>query len=324
MADIMSAAEYDRYGPATELHVRTVARPQPQHGEALVRVQASSVNPIDIIIRSGKLRFRTGKHFPKRTGIDFAGDVVAIGPGVPSLRVGERVWGVMPLDVERGVGQGSAAGYVSIAADRMSASPSHLDFIEAAAVSSTGAVAIITLRDKAGLRAGERLLVRGAAGGVGCMAVQFGKLLGAHVTALASNDDLEFLRDLGAHEAYDYRSTDLSLLQSFDVVLDLVGASLHRVRRLLSPTGRMYCLAIKGFSSILYIFASRVHGPKRVQFFSAAPMRNTMTDLASLFDVGSLRPVVHSIYDLEKIADAHRSIEVGGGRGKRVLRHAHL
>lgn len=315
----MRAAEYDRYGPAGELRTRTVARPQADYGCALVRIHASSVNPIDTIVRSGKLRLRTGKQFPKRTGIDFAGEVVELGSEESDFEVGDRVWGVMPLSIERGVGQGSAADFVTIETTRISLSPKSLDAIEAASVSSVGAVAIIALRDKAGLRPGERLLVRGAAGGVGCMAVQLGALLGAHVTALASADDLDFLKELGADEALDYRTTSPSALGSFDVVLDLVGTDLGAYRGLLGHRGRMFCLALKGLGPIIYIQASRIFGPKRVRFFSAAPMRDTMADLAAYVDAGSIRPIVHSVYELDEIAEAQLSLEAGGGRGKRVI-----
>lgn len=287
-----------------------------------MRVHASSVNQIDTIVRSGKLRVRTGKNFPKRTGIDFAGEVVEIAPDASDVTVGDRVWGVMPLSVERGVGQGSAADFVTIATTRPTASPQSLSSIEAASISSAGAVAIIALRDKAKAKVqpGERLLVRGGAGGVGSMAVQLGTVLGAHVTALASANDLDFLKGLGAAEALDYSTTTPSSLEPFDVILDLVGTTLGAYRGLLSRRGRMFCLALNA-RSIAYIQASRLFGPKRVQTFSAAPMRDTMTDLAAYVDAGSIRPVIHSIYDLTNIAEAHLSLEAGGGRGKRVVTH---
>jgi NADPH:quinone reductase-like Zn-dependent oxidoreductase len=316
---MMRAVEYDRYGPPSVLQTRTVTRPRAGHGEALVQVYASSVNPIDTIIRSGQLRFRTGRRFPKRIGIDFVGEVVEIETEASDFKVGDRVWGVT-LSTESGVGQGTAADFLTISTTQIALSPKNINMLEAASISSVGAVAIIALRDKAKLRAGERLLVRGAAGGVGCMAIQLGKVLGAHVTALASVKDLDFVKELGADEALDYRTTTPSHLSPFDVVLDLVGTDLSHYRRLLSHRGRMFCLALSA-RSLPYILASTIFGPKRVQFFSAVPMRDTMTDLATYVDAGSIRPVVHSIYDLHNIADAYLSLEAGGGRGKRVVRH---
>jgi len=317
----MRAIEFERYGPTDVLHVASVDRPRPAPGEVLVRVEASTVNPIDTIIRSGKLKFRTGKVFPKRIGIDFSGRITDVGAKAEGFALGDRVWGVMPLNVEKGVGQGSAADYVTITPDRLAIQPANVDPIEAAAASSVGGVALITLEDRAALKPGERILIRGAAGGVGCMAVQLAKSLGAHVTVLASARDLDFLTTLGADEAHDYRSVDASDLEPFDVILDLVGTQLRRYRRLLTSRGRMFCLAITGLSAILYIFISKVHGSKRVRFFSAAPMADTMRKLTSLVESGTLRPIVHGVHSILDIAEAHRSIEAGGGRGKRVIAH---
>jgi NADPH:quinone reductase-like Zn-dependent oxidoreductase len=173
---MMRAVEYDRYGPPSVLQTRTVTCPRAGHGEALVQVYASSINPIDTIIRSGQLRFRTGRRFPKRIGIDFVGEVVEIETEASGFKVGDRVWGVT-LSTESGVGQGTAADFVTISTTHIASIPKNLNMLEAASISSVGAVAIIALRDKAKLRPGERLLVRGAAGGVGCMAVQLGKVL---------------------------------------------------------------------------------------------------------------------------------------------------
>lgn len=326
---VMRAAEYDRYGPAAVLQIRTVDRPRPGPGQALVRVLASSVNPLDTIVRSGQLRLLTGTRFPRRTGIDFVGEIVALAPGASGdgasgFAVGDRVWGEVPFSAERGGSQGSAAEFVTIATTRIARSPEGLDPIDAAAVSIVGAVAIITLRDKAKLQPGERLLVRGAAGGVGSMAVQLGALLGAHVTALASAGDLEFVRALGADAALDYRTTtpaDLAARGAFDVVLDLVGTDLGAYRALLGRRGRIFCLAVKSGGALGYILASTVYGAKRVRFFSAAPMHDTMADLTGYVEAGSLRPVVHSVYPLADVAAAQRSLEAGGGRGKRVLDH---
>lgn len=318
MQEKMRAIEYGNYGPWSVLETRIVPKPVPVNGEVLIKIYACSINPIDTIIRSGILKFRTGKIFPKRTGIDFVGEVVESTSDADFV-VGDRVWGVMPLSVERGIGQGSAAEFITISSNRIAHAPRKIDAIQAAAVSSVGAVAIITLIDKANLKPGERLLVRGAAGGVGTMAVQLGRRLGAQVTALASAGDLDFLKDLGAHQAFDHRATALSSIGKFDVILDLVGSELPSFRSLLTQNGRMFCLIPKSFNALLYIALSRVFGSKRVRFFSAQPSRGSMTTLAAYVDAGYLLPVVHSIYEFEKMPDAHHSIEAGGGRGKRVV-----
>lgn len=317
----MLAAEFDAYGPASVLKIRKVPVPTPAPGEALVRVHASSVNPIDAIVRSGLLKWRTGKHFPKRIGIDFAGEVVHAGTDPQGLQAGDRVWGVMPLTIEQGMGQGSAAQWVTIATSRLAKSPQALDFVEAAALSSVGAVAIIALIDKAQLQAGERLLVRGGAGGVGSVAIQLGKKLGAHVTALGSGKDLDFLKALGADVVLDYRTNGPASMPAFDVILDLAGTDLGAYRRRLTAQGRMYCLAVQGLGALAYFQFSKIYGRQRVHFFSAAPMRATMAALTRYVEQGALRPIIDSVYRLEDIALAHTCVEAGGGRGKRVLNH---
>jgi NADPH:quinone reductase-like Zn-dependent oxidoreductase len=319
---LMRAAEFDEYGPASVLKVRQVPTPLAAPGEAVVRVHASTVNPIDTIVRQGVLKFRTGKQFPKRIGIDFAGEIVAAGTDARGLKPGDRVWGVMPLTIERGVGQGSAADLVTISTSRIARSPASLNDIEAAALSSVGAVAIIALMDKARLKAGERLLVRGGAGGVGSVAIQLGRHLGAHVTALGSAKDLAFLKELGADVVLDYRHSSPESLPSFDVILDLAGTDLGAYRRRLTATGRMFCLAVKGLGALAYFQFSKIYGSKRVNFFSAEPLSDTMSALAAYADRGALRPIIDSVYPLEDIARAQASVEAGGGRGKRVLRHA--
>ena len=319
----MFAAEYDEYGPASVVHLQRVPLPELATGEALVKVDASTVNPIDVVVRSGKLRLRTGKNFPKRVGIDFAGQLVDVAATSANLRQGDRVWGVMPLTIEKGFGQGSAAEFITIPVDRLAKAPDNLDQSEAAAVSSVGvgAVALIALRDKAAIKPGERLLIRGAAGGVGTMAVQFGALLGAHVTALVSAGDVEFVQGLGAAEAYDYRTITPTSLEPFDVVLDLVGTDLRRWRRRQTRQGRYYCLGIAGLGTIAALAESRIHGARRLRFFSAAPTGEIMSDLTVHVESGAIRPVVHSTYPLGEIASAQQSVERGGGRGKRVLVH---
>ena len=318
----MLAAEYDRYGSPDVLQVRSVVRPVPKPDQVLVRVLASSVNPVGTVIRAGKLSFRTGRRFPKRIGIDFAGEVAASGSAATGVRVGDRVWGVMALEAESGSGQGAAAEFVTAPVDRIALSPKGVGAVEAAAVSSVGAVAMLALRDRAKLARGERLLVRGAAGGVGCMAVQLGRELGAEVTALVSARDLDFVRTLGADAALDRRTTDLRALPRFDVILDLVGTELGAVRGRLSRRGRMYGLGVAGVSTMAYIAFSKVYGAKRVNFFSAAPDGATMADLTRLVEAGAIKAVVDSVRPMGEIAAAHAALQHGGGRGKRVLQHA--
>ncbi|MEU0459627.1 alcohol dehydrogenase catalytic domain-containing protein, partial [Streptomyces sp. NPDC006129] len=176
----MRAVLFDRFGGPEVLYVGRVQRPRPAPGEVLVRVRAFSVNGGDLAARSGRARLLTGRSFPQRIGLDFTGEVAALGTGATGVAVGDRVWGV----VGRVSGFGSAAEYLTIRPERLGRIPDGLDLVSAAAL-PVATTAMTALRDKAALRPGERLLVRGAAGGVGNAAVQLGQADGAEVTALA-------------------------------------------------------------------------------------------------------------------------------------------
>lgn len=314
---MMNAVLYDRYGGPEELYVGRVPRPDPAPGEVLVKVHAFSVNGGELSARAGRIRLLTGRKFPQRVGLDFTGEVAALGAGVTSLDAGDRVWGVMG----RTSGFGSAAEYVAVPAERVGLIPAGLDLVEAASL-PVATTAVTALRDKAGLRPGERLLVRGAAGGVGNAAVQLGRAYGAEVTGLARAANLDFVRGLGAHEAVDHRSVRPADLGRFDVILDTVGTDLRTFRGLLNPGGRMVTIAFdleNVVSSLGYIAVSTVHGRSRVRFFSGNPTRALLDDLGRHVTDKELSPAVDTVFPLEETAAAHRALEAGGVRGKYVV-----
>ena len=316
----MKAVLYDRYGSPDVLYVGRVPRPEPAPGEILVKVSAFSVNGGETAARSGRLRLLLGRRFPKRVGLGFTGEVAVAGAGVTAFAAGDRVWGVLG----RASGFSSAAEYVTVPAERVGRLPDGLDPVDAAAL-PVATAAVIALRDKAGLRPGERLLVRGAAGGVGSPAVQLGRAYGGEVTALARAANLDFVRGLGAHEALDHRSVRPAELGRFDVVLDTVGTELRAFRRLLNPGGRMVTIAFdlsRPVASLGYIAGSALRGRGRVRFFSGNPRRADFDGLARHVAEGELRPAVDTVFSLEETGAAHRALEAGGVRGKCVVRVA--
>jgi NADPH:quinone reductase-like Zn-dependent oxidoreductase len=318
----MRAARYDRYGPPEVLYEGIAPRPGAGPGEVLVRVHASSVNGGELLGRAGRVRVVTDlvkpRGFPKGVGIDFTGEVEALGRGVSDLAIGDRVWGALPRRF------GSAAEFVAVAAQRVALAPAGLDLVRAAAL-PVGTNVITALRDKARLAPGERLLVRGASGGVGSIAVQLGRAYGAHVTALASAGNLDAVRGLGAEAVFDYSTTPPTGLGPFDVVFDTVGTRLGEFRRLLAPKGRMVTIAFdidRAFSSIMTIVASTASGSRRIRFFSGNPSRRLFADLTDLVERGAIGPVVDTVYPLADIAAAHRRLETGGVLGKLIIRIA--
>ncbi|MFE2359154.1 NAD(P)-dependent alcohol dehydrogenase [Streptomyces parvulus] len=315
----MNAVLFDRYGPPDVLYVGRRPVPAVAPGEVLVRVRAAGVNGGDLLDRTGKVRLVTGRSFPKGSGIDFAGEVARVGASVRGVRVGEPVWGLL------GRRTGAMAEYVAVAPRRIAPAPDGLTPELAVSLLAGATTALTALRDKAELQPGERLLVRGGSGGVGSVAVQVGRLLGAHVVALAGGGNLDFVRGLGADEALDHRTTPLSGFGRFDVVLDTVGTEQSRVRRLLAPGGRMVAVTVdmdRPLVSVAGVLASAVHGRGRIRAFSGNPDGALLAEVTRLVERGDIVPVVDTVHPLDRVADAHRALEAGGVRGKHVIRVA--
>jgi NADPH:quinone reductase-like Zn-dependent oxidoreductase len=315
----MRAVQFDRYGGPDVLQVRTVPVPSPGADEMLVRVHASGLNPKDPVVRSGGMRLLSGRRFPRGTGYDFAGEVVRAGVRVDDLAPGDRVWGF--LDGYMG---GAAADYLIAPRQWMSAMPERLDWIEAAALPLVGTTALQALRDVARLAPGERLLIKGASGGVGSAAIQIGVALRAHVTAIARGDGEQYCRSLGADQVVSYRHGDPSRLRErFDVFLDCVGRSPVRAyRRLLRKGGRWVTVApslpIYALAPISWVLSPVIGGP-RFGFVAVKPRRTDLEELAGLVDRGLLRMPVTGTFPLEEIRSAHDLVAKRHGRGKRVI-----
>ncbi|MBV1942165.1 NADP-dependent oxidoreductase [Streptomyces sp. BV286] len=312
----MKAVQITGFGRADVLRVNDVERPAPGAGEVLVSVEASSVNGHDVIVRSGELKMVSGRRFPIGVGLDFAGVVAGTGAGVEGYRVGDRVWGMVHPRRRHSVA--GAAEYVVVSTERVAHAPADLSSVEAAALVVAGSTALIALRDSVHLADGERVLVRGAAGGVGTAAVQLAHAMGGHVTALARDRHAELLTDLGADEVLDYRSTVSEQIGPFDVIVDTVGTELHCYRSRLGKGGRMVTVGLSP-SALAAIAASSVHGTRRIRTFSANPETPLLRDLAGHVTSGALRPVIDSVYPLADIAAAHQAFECGGVVGKHVV-----
>ncbi|QXE33961.1 NAD(P)-dependent alcohol dehydrogenase [Streptomyces sp. GMY02] len=312
----MKAVQITSYGTADVLHVNEVARPAPGAGEVLVSVEASSVNGHDVIVRAGGLKMVSGRRFPIGVGLDFAGVVAETGADVEGYRAGDRVWGtVHPRERHT---TGGAAEYVVVPADRIAPAPVGISPVEAASVVVAGTTALIALRDSTHLAAGERVLVRGAAGGVGTAAVQLAHAMGAHVTALARDRHTRLLTGLGADDVFDYGFTTSDRIGPFDVILDTVGTELNCYRSRLAKAGRMVTVGLSA-PALAAIAASSVYGPRRIRTFSANPGTAVLRDLAGHVTSGALRPVVNGVYPLSDTAAAHEAFEQGGAAGKQVI-----
>jgi NADPH:quinone reductase-like Zn-dependent oxidoreductase len=311
----MKAAQIERYGEPSVLRINEVDRPAPGEGGVLVQVEASSVNGHDVIVRSGGLKMVSGRKFPLGTGLDFAGVVAATSPGQVSYRAGDRVWGTVHPR-QRHV-TGAVAEYVTVPAGRVALAPANISPTDAASLVVAGTTALIALRDSTHLASGERVLVRGAAGGVGTAAVQLAHAMGGRVTALARDRYAGALGDLGAERVLGYDATP-EQTGSFDVIVDTAGSDLECYRRRLTRNGRMVTIGLSA-SALAVIVLSTVHGSRRIRTFSANPDTALLEDLAVYVASGALRPVVSSVFPLADIAAAHQAFSRGGILGKHVI-----
>ncbi|MGL3151253.1 NAD(P)-dependent alcohol dehydrogenase [Microbacterium sp. A82] len=314
----MRAVQFFSYGGPDELQAVEVVTPRPTATQVLVRVSATSVNHVDTETRLGRLKLLAGRRFPQGTGIDIAGTIELVGADVTEFVPGDQVWGVKAGFFSRTTG--AAAEFMAIDAHLLAAIPTNIDIVDAAALPAVGITAITAVRDKGRVKAGSRILIRGAAGGVGSTAVQYAHSLGAHVTALVSERNTQFVLDLGADIVLDRRATQVEDLGTFDVIIDTVGSELLQYRRHLVEHGRMVTIAFSSTTSIAAIAFSAIYGRKRIRTLFGQPPRGLIAHLTDIVEAGGIMPVIERIYPLEKIVDAHRAVETGGGRGKRVIR----
>ena len=312
----MTAAQFHRYGGPEVLEVATVPRPTPKPGEVLIQVHASAVNSHDAVVRNGKLKIITGRKFPLGIGLDFAG-IVVTGDGDGALAPGTAVWGM--VSPKTGHRTGAAAQYVVVPSDRVAPMPDQLSMTDAASLVTTGTTALRALKEIARVQPGQRILIRGAAGGVGLAAVQLALAMGADVTALAGAGDLAYLTGLGAHQVLDYRRTRAAQLDRFDLILDTTGTDLLAYRRRLRRRGRMITIVFGSGRALASIMASTVFLGRRVRTFSDYPNSALLTELTTAVAAGAIRPLVDTVYPLDKINDAHRALTESGHRGKLVL-----
>jgi NADPH:quinone reductase-like Zn-dependent oxidoreductase len=320
----MKAVVQDRYGPPEVLELREIDQPMPKDNEVLVKVHATTVNRTDCGFRAGRpffVRFFTGLISPRTVlGNEFAGDVDAVGSGVRSFAVGDRVFGYSGL--QHGSRFGAHAEYLAIAEDgSLATMPANLTYKEAAA-STEGSHYALSMIRKAKIRSGQDVLVNGATGAIGSAAVQLLKHLGANVTAVCDTERLELVRGLGADRVIDYLAEDFTKdTQSYDVVLDAVGkSSFGRTRRLLKPGG-IYLSSDFGplAQNPILALITPLFGGKRVMFPIPRDDQEMARYFKGLLESGAFRPVIDRWYRLDQIIEAYTYVETGQKTGNVVI-----
>jgi NADPH:quinone reductase-like Zn-dependent oxidoreductase len=307
----MKAVRYSSYGPPEVLQVVEVPRPEARAGHVVVQVGAAGVHPVEMALRQGKLRWVVPGRLPRGVGGDFSGQVEAIGSGVDRVEVGDRVLGVMPH-----LKLGSVAEFVAVPQEKVVRIPQNISLIEAATLPAAGTTAVRALTRSATISKGTRLLVRGATGAVGVVAVQLGKSMGAHVTAMCSAGNADLAGRLGADSVVDYAQTPPSALEKFDVILDLVGTEVPVLRRKLLPGGRLVTLTVDP-DHILRSFLSTL-GP-RTSAFTNNPSAADLDTLVQYVTEKHILPVVSEVLPMDDVVEANKRVENGGIRGRLIL-----
>lgn len=320
----MKAIVFTQYGQPDVLKFKDVQKPVPSENEVLVKIHAVSVNYADWHMMTGEpfiARLSFGLFKPGKTilGADIAGVVEAIEQNVTKFKPGDEVYGDLGS-----LSFGGFAEYVCASEDVISLKPVNLTFEEAAAVPMAAVTALQVLRDGGNVQPGQKVLIHGAAGGVGLFAVQIAKLLGAEVTGLCSTRNLDLVRSLGADHVIDYTKEDFAQTRNrYDLILGINGnRSIYDYRRALTPQGKYFMIG----GSDKQIFQSIFFGPilsrkggQTLNMFPAKASQKDLIHLKDLFEAGKIKPVIDRRYILSETPDAMRYLGEGHARAKIVI-----
>jgi NADPH:quinone reductase-like Zn-dependent oxidoreductase len=307
----MKAMVIHKYGGPEELTYEDMPVPDINPDDVLIRVYSTSVNPIDWKVRQGMRKEGAQRSFPLILGWDVSGIVEKIGSGVNSFKTGDEVWG--RPDTSR---NGTYAEFVAVRASEIAYKPQTIDHALAAAVPLAGLTAWQGIFDHGKLQTGQRILIHGAAGGVGSFAVQLAKWKGAYVIGTASGKNTAFLKELGADEVIDYKTEHFEeKLSGIDLVFDTIGGETQANSIKVLKNGGILVSTV-GIKDMEALKPKGIHGEQ----YMAKSLPAQLKQLAELIDSGRLKPVIAETLPLNEAAKAHRISEEGHTRGKIVLK----
>jgi NADPH:quinone reductase-like Zn-dependent oxidoreductase len=323
----MKAIVYHNYGSPDVLRYEDVAKPTPRDSEVLIRIRAAAANPMDYHFMSGAyiMRPMTGLRKPKPTcpGADLAGEVEAVDSSVTRFQPGDAVFGTS---------RGAFAEYVCAREDRLALKPANLTFEQAAAIPVAGVTALQGLRDKGRIQPGQRVLINGAAGGVGTFAVQIAKSFGADVTGVCSTRNVDFVRSIGADHVIDYTTEDFTRsAERYDLIFDCVGnRPLSACRRVMTPKGTFVAAGVRPggrwigpLPYLLRLLVSSRFVSQKVVFFVARIGTDDLNVLKELIEANKVTPIIDRRYTLSEAPEAIRYLKEGHARGKVVITLEH-
>ena len=324
----MKAVIFTKYGPPDVLQLKEVDKPIPKDNEVLVKVHASSANPLDWHRMRGKpflVRLSDGILKPKvpMLGADIAGRIETIGKNVTEFHPGDEVFGSSGWF-------GGFAEYAAVSEKNLLPKPANITFVEAAASPAVAVTALQGLRDNGHIQSGQKVLINGASGGVGTFAVQIAKSFGCEVTGVCSTRNQDMVRSIGADKTIDYTQEDFTKQgQIYDLIYDAVGnRSVFDYKRALKP--KRTCV-ITGFTSLLRFFQHMIVGPlisiignKKIKTQPVAkPNQKDLQFIKELLETGKIKPVIDRSYPLSETAEAIRYLEKRHARGKVIITVEH-
>jgi NADPH:quinone reductase-like Zn-dependent oxidoreductase len=338
----MKAVVYYNYGSPDVLKCEDIEKPAPSDNEALIKVRAASVNPLDCGELKGvpyifRILFGLRKPDamrPARPGVDVAGQVEAVGGKVTQFKPGDEVFGACISDPQASAAkvwvhhQGAFAEYVCVSESILVMKPDNVTFEQAASVPVAAFTALQGLRDKGHIQPGQKVLINGAAGGVGTFAVQIAKSFGAEVTGVCSTRNVDMVRSIGTDHVIDYTQEDFTKHgKRYDVIFDCVGNHpLSELRQALNPKG--ICVMVgeltgRGALGILArlftAFVLSQFGRQKLITFLAKPNKEDLTVMHDLMTAGKVTPVIDRRYKLSEVPEAIRYLEEKHARGKVVI-----
>jgi NADPH:quinone reductase-like Zn-dependent oxidoreductase len=307
----MKAAQINEYGGESAMQtVEHVPKPEPGDGEVQVEVYAAAANPFDWKVRDGLIA-PDKLEFPATLGGDCAGTVSALGANVQGFEVGQPVFG----QAGAASGHGSFAEFTVVKATSLASKPENVDYVTAAALPLAAVSAYQALVDHANLQPGQKILIHGGAGGLGAMAVQIAKSLGAYVAATCSQEDMDYVKEIGADEAIDYKSQDFSeILKDYDAVFDTVGGDANeKSYKILRPGGVLVSMTSEeNERSSKEKDIHYVH-----QFTRATPER--LLAVKELVEAGKVKVNIDKVFSLDEASQALEYLKTGHHRGKVVI-----
>jgi len=309
---MMKAAQIKEYGDASVVQIVDTDKPRVGDGQVLIDVRAASVNPVDIAIRSGWMQQMAPLQFPATLGGDFAGIISEVGEGVTNVVVGDKVYGQANAAYGN---SGSFAEFAVTSAGQVAKAPSNVDFNEAASLPLAGVSALQALTEHIPLAAGQKILITGGSGGIGSIAIQIAKHMGANVTTTATGEGIELAKRLGAGTVIDYKSQEISELpKDFDAVLDNVGGDIFNATlHLLKSGGIGVSMAAQADENLA----------KELNVTTLSQMTQVNTEaldkLRKLVEDGAVKPQVGKVFELSDAVDAFKAKESGKVLGKVVI-----